>query len=103
MTAVHFEITVYDEMLARFRDAAEPALRERVAGAMVNKGVRLGQLNRSEDAIAVFDELLAHFGDAAEPAFRARVARSAMVPALRKIVEETTSLQGFNDTPGESL
>ena len=73
---------MYDELLARFGDAAEPALRERVAGALVNKGLTLGQLNRSEDAIAVFDELLARFGDADEP-------------ALRKIVEGTKSLWGL--------
>ena len=42
-------IAVYDEVLARFGDATEPALREQVAKALVNKGVTLGALERSED------------------------------------------------------
>jgi hypothetical protein len=54
-------------MLARFTDAPEPALREQVANALLNKGVRLGALGRSENAVAVYDELLARFTDAPEP------------------------------------
>jgi hypothetical protein len=46
------EIAVYDELLARFTGAPEPALRERVAKALFNKGVRLGALGRSQDEIA---------------------------------------------------
>ncbi|HEV2071789.1 MAG TPA: hypothetical protein VGR26_18550, partial [Acidimicrobiales bacterium] len=38
------EIEVYDEVVARFGDAPEAALREQVGRALVNKGVRLGQL-----------------------------------------------------------
>jgi len=45
-------IAVYDQVLAWFADAPEPALRELVAKALYNKGVSLGQLDRSEDAIA---------------------------------------------------
>ena len=40
---------VYDEVVARYGDAPEPALREQVARALVNKGVTLGELDRSED------------------------------------------------------
>ena len=54
-------------MIARFGDAPEPAPREQVAIALYNKGVRLGQLDRSEDAVAVYEELIARFGDAAQP------------------------------------
>jgi hypothetical protein len=36
-------IAAYDEVERRFGDAQEPALREQVARALVNKGVRLGQ------------------------------------------------------------
>jgi hypothetical protein len=39
----------------RFGDAPEPALRERVAAALVNKGIRLGQLGRFEEEIEVYD------------------------------------------------
>ena len=44
----------YDEVVARFGEAPEPALRERVAGALVNKGVTLGALDRSEEALGVY-------------------------------------------------
>jgi tetratricopeptide (TPR) repeat protein len=71
-------VVVYDEVLARFGDATEPALRERVAMTLVNKGVRLGHLRRSEEAVAVYDEVLARFSDVTEPALREQVA-SALV------------------------
>jgi hypothetical protein len=38
-------------VVARFGDAAEAPLRERVARALVNKGVALGALGRSEEAV----------------------------------------------------
>ena len=74
-------ISSYDEVVARFGEAPEPALREQVANALFNKGVTLGQLGRSEDAVFVYDELLAQFADAPEPAIGelieiARTARS---------------------------
>jgi tetratricopeptide (TPR) repeat protein len=75
-------IAVFDELVARFGDAAEPALREAVARAMVDKGLTLGRLNRSEDAIAVYDELLARFGAATEPALREPVARAMVDKGL---------------------
>ena len=40
---------VYDEVVTRFGGRAEPELREQVAMALVNKGVRLGRLGRAED------------------------------------------------------
>ena len=42
--------------------------------ALVNKGVRLGALERSEEAVAVYGEVVARYGDATEPALRERVA-----------------------------
>ena len=46
-------IAVYEEVVARFGQSSEPALREQVAKAMFNKGVALGALKRNEKAIAV--------------------------------------------------
>ena len=69
-------IAVYDEVLWRFGDASEAALREQVANALVNKGVALGALNRSEEEIAVYDEVLRRFGDASEAAPREQVANA---------------------------
>jgi tetratricopeptide (TPR) repeat protein len=61
-------VAVYDEVVARFEEAPEPALLDQVARALVNKGVTLGRLDRSEEAVAVYDEVVARFAKAPEPA-----------------------------------
>jgi tetratricopeptide (TPR) repeat protein len=69
-------IATFDELLRRFADAPEPALREQVARTLVNKGVTQRQLNQPEAAMATYDELLHHFADAPEPALRHQVAKA---------------------------
>ena len=76
-----FPIAVYEEVVRRFGEAGEPALREQVAKALVNKGVRLGALNRSQEAIAVYEEVVWRFGEAGEPALRATVALAKTLSA----------------------
>ena len=44
------------------------------ARVLLNKGLTLGKLNRSEDAIRVYDDLIARFGNDTEPALREQVA-----------------------------
>jgi hypothetical protein len=51
-------------------------LREQVARALVNKGVTLGELGRSEEEIGVYEEVVARFGAAAELPLREQVARA---------------------------
>jgi hypothetical protein len=63
------EIAVYDDLLARFGSATQPALREQVAIALRSKAVRLGALGRSEEEIAVYYDLLARFGSGDLPRF----------------------------------
>jgi tetratricopeptide (TPR) repeat protein len=58
-------------------------LREPVAKALVNKGFRLGALNRSEGAVAVYDEVVKRFGDASEPGLREPVAEALFNKGLR--------------------
>jgi tetratricopeptide (TPR) repeat protein len=67
-------IATYDEVLARFGEAGEGALRKQVAGALLNKGVALRGLGRVKDAIATYDELLARFGEDRESTARESVA-----------------------------
>ncbi|MGX5664323.1 hypothetical protein, partial [Diaphorobacter nitroreducens] len=69
-------IATSDEVLRRFGEAAEPALRQAVARALVNKGNTQDQLNQHEAAAATYDEVLRRFGEAAEPALREQVARA---------------------------
>ena len=42
--------------------------------AMVNLGILLGELGRSEKEVGVYHEVVARFGDAPEPALREQVA-----------------------------
>lgn len=53
-----------------------PTITEGVAMAMVNKGSRLGELGRNEDAIAVYDQVIEQFGDNPDPAITQQVARA---------------------------
>ena len=62
--------------MARFGQSSEPALREQVAMALVNKGVALGALNRNEEEIAAYEDVVARFGQSSEPALRESVARA---------------------------
>ena len=69
-------IAVCDEVVRRLWRRHGPALRERVATALVTKGVTMGILNHRDEAIAVYDEVVRRFGDATEPALREKVAKA---------------------------
>src|SRR5215472_549533 len=65
---------VYDQVVARFGEDIEPAVREKAATALVNQAVRLGELGRSEEAVGVFDQVVAWFGEDTAPAVREKAA-----------------------------
>ncbi len=67
-------IETYDQLIARYGDATEPAIREQVAKAMRNKGVTQRQAGSPEDAIETYDQVIARYGDSTEPAIRELVA-----------------------------
>lgn len=72
------ELGGYDLVLRLSPDKAveSPQVRESVANALYNKGVTLGQLNRTEEAIQTYDELLRRLGDAAELGLRNKAANA---------------------------
>jgi tetratricopeptide (TPR) repeat protein len=76
-------IALYDNVIARFGAAPEPALRELVAKTLFNKGVTLGGLGRSDEEIAAYDDLLGRFGAASEPALREQVAKALVNKGVR--------------------
>jgi hypothetical protein len=78
------ELSVYGEVVTRFGEAAEPALREQVAKALVGKGYRLGVLGQPEAEVAAYDEAVTRFGEAAEPALREQVAMALREARQRK-------------------
>ena len=53
-----------DEVVTRFGDAPEPALREQVALALVYKGDTLGELEQPQEAADAYDEVVTLFGQA---------------------------------------
>ncbi len=57
-------MAAYDEVVRRIGEAPEAPLREQVANALVNKGVRLRALDRREEAVAVYDEVVRRIGEA---------------------------------------
>jgi tetratricopeptide (TPR) repeat protein len=52
-----------------------------VANALYNKGVRLGQLDRSQKEIEVYDQVVERFGD--DPALREQVANALYNKGVR--------------------
>ncbi len=74
----HRSLSTLDEILTRFGDATETALRKQVARALLNKGFTLGQMGDSAAEVAIYDDVLTRFGDARETALREQVA-SALV------------------------
>ena len=65
-----------DELVRRFGDSDDPALRLRVAEALFNKGLKLGQMQRPQAEVGTYDELARRFGDSDDPALRLRVAKA---------------------------
>ncbi|MDZ7297569.1 MAG: hypothetical protein ONB50_06240, partial [candidate division KSB1 bacterium] len=55
----------------------------RVAKALRNKGITLGQLKRSEEALAAYDEVLRRFGEATELPLREQVATALVNKGYR--------------------
>lgn len=78
------EIKTYDEVLHRFGDASELALKEHVARSLVNKGFRQGQLGLNEEAIKISDEVLRRFGDASELALKELMAQALLNKGVRQ-------------------
>ena len=67
---------ICDALANRFGGQHQAVIVEQVIGALVCKGVTLGQLRRPEDAIAVYDEVVRRFGNREEPALLGPVARA---------------------------
>ncbi|HXJ93627.1 MAG TPA: tetratricopeptide repeat protein [Terriglobia bacterium] len=69
-----YDLTVKASDLLTGQPEMVPA--ERVARALLNKGVTLGTLGRGEEAIAAYNEVVHRFAECREAAFREQVARA---------------------------
>jgi hypothetical protein len=74
-------LVLYDQVVARYSEAAEPAIQALVARALVNKAVTVGRTDPAAE-IALYDEMIARYGEAAEPAIQAAVARALVYKAI---------------------
>ncbi|MCH8067968.1 MAG: tetratricopeptide repeat protein, partial [Candidatus Marinimicrobia bacterium] len=61
-------------------------LLEGVAGALFNKGMTLGKLDRFEDEIAVYDEVIERFGESDRPELLEQVTRAHIGSAIIRSV-----------------
>ncbi len=75
------------EVIRRYGDAPEAALRERVAMALFNKGVGLGRTADYAGAIESYNEVIRRYGDAPEAALREQVAMACNELGWRHFVE----------------
>ncbi|MEA2819711.1 MAG: hypothetical protein QOJ86_1715 [Bradyrhizobium sp.] len=66
----------------RFVTSRDPVLQRKGARALINKGVILGQLGRSDEQIAVYDDLVSRFGAASEIELCELVARALVNKGL---------------------
>jgi tetratricopeptide (TPR) repeat protein len=61
-------IAACDDVARRFADEVDAAVSERVAFALLLKGLSLGKLGRRDEAVVVYECLIARYGDSADPA-----------------------------------
>jgi tetratricopeptide (TPR) repeat protein len=90
---VALSLALLDDLIGRFGEAPEAALREEVAKALFNKGLTLGGRGDSAGEIATYDELIARFGEAREPALREMIAKA--------LFNKSVTLGDAGDGPGQ--
>jgi tetratricopeptide (TPR) repeat protein len=69
-------LAAYQQVIDRYRDDPDPALREVVALALNNRGLVLDGLGRSVDALAAYQQVIDRNRDDPDPALRERVAKA---------------------------
>ncbi|UTW48350.1 tetratricopeptide repeat protein [Bacterioplanoides sp. SCSIO 12839] len=72
------EITIYDDLIARYSESEQSELLELVAKSLLNKGARLGKQNRSNEALAVYNDLILRYGKSDKPELQNQVAMSLL-------------------------
>ncbi|GAA1392110.1 hypothetical protein GCM10009613_35990 [Pseudonocardia kongjuensis] len=79
-------VAVYRQVVDRNGDDPAPAMREQVAGTLVNLGVDLGALGRSEEAVAVYQQVVDRYGEDSTPALREQTATALYATGVRLAV-----------------
>jgi hypothetical protein len=63
-------ISTYNDVVHRFSNDRDPAIREQVAIALSNKGGTLAHLNRLTEARATYEEYIRRFADSDAPGIK---------------------------------
>ena len=92
-------IEALNRTIERLSASRKLASRVEVARALFDKGIALGQLGKSEDAIKVYDDLVERFGEATEAALREQVARALVNKGFRlgKLGKSEDAIQVYDD------
>ena len=63
-------IAVFDELIGRFGEATDQALRDEVATALLNKGITHGLSDRPDEAVAAYDEVIRRYSGDTDPVYK---------------------------------
>jgi tetratricopeptide (TPR) repeat protein len=90
-------IEIADTLLKKTID--DPTLPERIAKALVNKGITLEKLNRDEDAISAYDEVVRRFDDSTETAIQEQVAKALVNKGitLEKLNRDEDAISAYDE------
>lgn len=67
-------LAAYDDVLSRFGSSDRPAVLDRVATALIRKGVAFFAVGRTDDALAALNEAISRFGESDVPSLAETIA-----------------------------
>ncbi|HYG47308.1 MAG TPA: AAA family ATPase [Allosphingosinicella sp.] len=76
-------LTLLDDLIARFGEATELALRQQVAWAMLFKGAVCGERDDWDEAFANYDEVIARYGQDLDPTLQMQVRTALLNKGVR--------------------
>src|SRR2546430_4321711 len=77
-----FPYTTHYQSVLRFGDSTDPEIQTPVARALVNKGIALERLDRTEKAVTPLDQSARRFGDSTDPVIQTQVAWAILSKAI---------------------
>lgn len=81
-TSAEKQANMYEKLINRFEEHVESDIREKVAKALVNKGLALEFLDQLDNAIETYNEVVAKFGESNELGLQEAVARALTSKAI---------------------
>ena len=90
-------LAAYDDVLSRFGSSDRPAVLDRVATALIRKGVAFFAVGRTDDALAALNEAISRFGESDVPSLAETIAgalgtKGFVLLALDRVEEALAAL-----------